>query len=257
MSKKRSGYLPLTLVFGDSFCPAFYSYLINPREARVKLLRAKRVKTERHYTAVHPSNIPDDVGSKAEYLPHLLLKRPELLEQVNFVLAQINFRYRVSVKVLHESNPVPFSVQVVNTETGMEDNLQDVGLGFRQVLPIVVQSLLYKYEWLLIEEPEAHLHPAQQAELGDLFIMSALGAQRNLVILKTHSELLTLRILRRIRETREGELPAGFPAVRPEDVEVRYVQPGGQAITIPVNDNGDFEHPWPHGFFAERQKELF
>ena len=51
-----------------------------------------------------------------------------------------------------------------------------------------------KKKTLLIEQPEIHLHPAHQAELGDMFIRSALGEQRNTILLETHSEHLMLSI---------------------------------------------------------------
>ena len=111
----------------------------------------------------------------------------------------------------------------------------------------------------MIEQPEIHLHPAHQVELGDIFIRSA-KEQGNTLLLETHSEHLILRILRRIRETTENELPEGFPPIRPEDVAVLYIQPGekgAQVIEIPVTEDGEFARPWPQGFFDDRVEELF
>lgn len=112
---------------------------------------------------------------------------------------------------------------------------------------------------MLIEQPELHLHPALQAELGDLFIQSALGEQKNTFILETHSEHLLLRIMRRMRETSQGNLPAGVPPVRPEDVAVLYVeQDGPQSIVreMPLNERGELVKAWPGGFFEEGLREV-
>ena len=71
---------------------------------------------------------------------------------------------------------------------------------------------------------------------------------------------MILRLLRRIRETAAGELAPGATALRPEDVAVLYVKPGAEGsevVELPVNTEGDFDTPWPDGFFAERAKELF
>ena len=68
-----------------------------------------------------------------------------------------------------------------------------------------------------------------------------------------------LRILRRIRETTDKELPEGYPPISPDQVSVLYVQPsktGAEIIHIPVTKDGEFGRPWPQGFFAERVKEL-
>ena len=137
---------------------------------------------------------------------------------------------------------------------------RDVGIGVSQVLPVLVGAYASKKQIIAIEQPEIHLHPALQADLGDLFIESALGEQRNTFLLETHSEHLILRILRRIRETSEGELPPDVRPIKPGDVAVLYVSPdkdGCKVVEIPINPDGEFAEPWPNGFFPERAKELF
>jgi hypothetical protein len=127
---------------------------------------------------------------------------------------------------------------------------------------------------LLIEEPEQHLHPRQQAALGDILIRYALDWHGQIVV-ETHSEHLILRILRRIRETTAGEMDdwpvelmrARPTGIRPEDVSVLYVIPahevnepgheGAKVIELPIDANGEFTCEWPGGFFEERMKELF
>lgn len=137
---------------------------------------------------------------------------------------------------------------------------RDVGLGISQVLPVLVSAYGSRRKIVCIEQPELHLHPKLQADLGDVFIECALGDQKNTFILETHSEHLMLRILRRIRETSDGELAAGLTPVRPTDVSVVYAEPsseGTRLIEIPVQEDGEFARRWPRGFFAERAEELF
>jgi len=137
---------------------------------------------------------------------------------------------------------------------------RDVGIGISQVLPVLVMAYGSKGKLLAMEQPEIHLHPALQAELADVFIECALGERGNTFILETHSEHLILRLLRRIRETTDGELPEGALPLRPDDVSVIFVQPspnGSKAIDIGIDPDGDFSQNWPDGFFAERAQELF
>ncbi len=151
-------------------------------------------------------------------------------------------------------------LSLVDAESGLAVSHRDVGTGISQLLPVLVNAAGGKNQLIAIEQPELHLHPALQAELGDVFIESALGENKNTFLIETHSEHLILRLLRRIRETAEGELPPGATPLRPEDVAVLYVKPGpegSEVIELPVNIEGDFDKPWPDGFFPERSKELF
>ena len=149
---------------------------------------------------------------------------------------------------------------LLDRRTDTQVSHRDVGIGVSQVLPVLVSAYASQGKIIAIEQPEIHLHPALQAELGDVFIESALTGNKNTFLLETHSEHLILRILRRIRETAEQELEEGATPITPDQVAVLYVQPGkkgSEVLHIPVNEEGEFERPWPQGFFAERARELF
>lgn len=153
------------------------------------------------------------------------------------------------------------------TETGLEVKPQDVGIGISQLVPVVVLAVGCR-PWLFaaVEQPELHLHPAIQVRLGDLFIRTCTKDNRQILI-ETHSEHLLLRLLRRIRETHEGELPAGHPGLTPKQLSVVFIEPssspddneavGAKVKALRVDATGEFEDKWPHGFFEERAKELF
>lgn len=143
-----------------------------------------------------------------------------------------------------------------NTRTRV--SFRDVGVGISQVLPILIATFAAKDSCIAIEQPELHLHPGLQADLADVFLSSALN-RRNRFLVETHSEHMILRVLRRIRESRSRNLNPNTPFVSPEDVCVVFVEAGGEgaeAIQLPISENGEFELPWPGGFFAERRKEL-
>ncbi len=136
---------------------------------------------------------------------------------------------------------------------------RDIGVGISQVLPILVAAHATKNHIHAIEQPELHLHPALQAELGDVFIESALGERKNIFLLETHSEHLLLRIMRRMRETASGKLPKSCLPVTPANVALLYVQPdGARSIVreIPLNERGELLKRWPGGFFEESLREV-
>lgn len=137
---------------------------------------------------------------------------------------------------------------------------RDIGIGVSQVLPVLVGAYATQKGIISIEQPEIHLHPALQADLGDVFIQSALGDGKNRFLIETHSEHLLLRIMRRMRQTHDKELPNGVPKVTPKDVCILFVQPTGTSSAIrhlELDDEGRLLDAWPGGFFEEGFRERF
>lgn len=151
---------------------------------------------------------------------------------------------------------------------------RDVGTGISQVFPVLVSAYEGRERLVVIEQPEIHVHPKLQADLGDVFIEAALAENgpHHKFLIETHSEHLILRLLRRVRECCSGDgfdLPSAEsaaansgirPEMRPEDICVLYVIPketGAEVIQLEVTEDGDFSTNWPHGFFTDRAEELF
>ncbi|HRI93137.1 MAG TPA: DUF3696 domain-containing protein [Accumulibacter sp.] len=149
---------------------------------------------------------------------------------------------------------------LVDERTDTVVSHRDVGIGISQVLPVLVSAFGSENAIVAIEQPEIHLHPALQAELGDVFIDAALGGRGNTFLLETHSEHLILRLMRRIRETSDERLPEGLPPVRPEDVSIVYVEPtmeGAVVRQLALDEEGSLIDNWPGGFFEEGFRERF
>src|SRR5262249_27011022 len=70
-----------------------------------------------------------------------------------------------------ESDPFQIGVKT----GGPTVNLMDVGYGVSQVLPILVDTLQSpnRTRVFLLQQPEVHLHPRAQAELGTFFARQA------------------------------------------------------------------------------------
>lgn len=141
----------------------------------------------------------------------------------------------------------------------------DVGVGISQMVPVIVASLRKQDGVLGIEQPELHVHPAIQVGMGDLFIKAATGDEDKLtsgktLLIETHSEHIMLRLLRRVREQTEDEVPPGVLGLTPDDLSVIYVESSVEGVRfrpLRVSPDGDFVDRWPQGFFAERAEELF
>jgi hypothetical protein len=167
--------------------------------------------------------------------------------------------------------PTRTAFALVEEGTNIEVLPQDVGVGVSQLIPVVVLAVKEDIGLATVEQPELHVHPAVQVRLGDLFILQVASSPTRQFLLETHSEHLLLRLLRRIRETTDGELPQGHPGLKPEQLSVVYVEPGDEqdraegdqrppAVRLRhlrIDETGEFMDRWPKGFFEERAEELF
>jgi energy-coupling factor transporter ATP-binding protein EcfA2 len=126
-------------------------------------------------------------------------------------------------------------------------NIAAMGEGVSQILPILAYSLFgMNDDCLLVEQPEIHLHPALQSELGELFIAIAQTGHRQILV-ETHSEHLVLRVRRRVAE---GKLKL-------QDVAILFVEKHGSDSTVrklDMTERGHFSD-WPKGFFDEAYQE--
>jgi len=132
----------------------------------------------------------------------------------------------------------------------------DLGVGISQLFPLVVAACCRKSGFIACEQPELHVHPRIQVAIGDLLIQ----ANRSVgFIIESHSEHLLLRLLKRIRQTSDKELPDGYMPVSEDDVSIVYLDPtasGAVAKRIRIDQDGEFVDRWPSGFFTERREEL-
>jgi predicted ATPase len=124
----------------------------------------------------------------------------------------------------------------------------NVGFGLSYVLPIIVNGLIAQEGSLfIIENPEAHLHPSGQSNIGKFLAkIAASGVQ---VIIETHSE----HVINGIRlAALEGTIPHNkvqinfFDRDENESVRVKSIQ---------LNEKADLTE-WPNGFFDQQERDL-
>lgn len=212
-------------------------------------LGAYRRPPERWY--IFTGSSPKDVGYHGESLPDLLFRNPNLLESANNWLEHLDIGYRINVEPLGLKIRDLFEVKLIDTKRNLEVEigLKDVGFGISQILPFIVQSLAASEKIISIEQPEVHIHPRLQADLGDLIAECIKKPYRNRFIIETHSEHLILRLQRLVR----------LKKISPSDLSVIFVSrtsKGSEIQRLRIDEFGDFIDEWPGGFFPERLREL-
>lgn len=120
----------------------------------------------------------------------------------------------------------------------------NMGFGFSYALPIIVAGLLMKRDGLLIvENPEAHLHPAGQSRIGQfLATVAGSGVQ---VLVETHSD----HVINGIR------LAAAELGVLPHDDAVLHFFGEDSPTEVGIGSNGSLSD-WPVGFFDQLDEDL-
>ncbi|EJT1897567.1 DUF3696 domain-containing protein [Vibrio alginolyticus] len=124
----------------------------------------------------------------------------------------------------------------------------NVGFGLSYVLPIVLALLVTKPGGLvIIENPEAHLHPRGQSYLGRLIALAAQAGVQ--VIVETHSDHIMngIRLMPRLGKVESDNLL--FYQVINEEGSITTVK------KISVNSQGQFSE-WPKGFFDQQVLDM-
>jgi hypothetical protein len=217
-----------------------------------------RTKPTRTYDPLTDKPTPE-----GDHVPMMLAKlmatRPNtpewklLLERVQGFGAAAGLFRSIDIKRMggKEAN-LPFQIRV-GMDDGPQFNLVDVGYGVSQVLPILVDAIVNKNTMLLLQQPEVHLHPKAQAELGSFLAKLASDHRSSPILIETHSDYLVDRIRMDIRDKK---------GIAGKDVIILYFgrnQEGVSISPIRVDDNGNLVDA-PSGyrdfFLAEERRFL-
>ena len=181
-----------------------------------------------------------------------LISQPRLVDSVNNYLQQVGLPYSLEIRAVSNSVfPITYhAFYLRDIRNQVLLGIQDVGFGVGQFVPVAAELGASTGGLLLLEQPELHLHPKMQAELGQLLASAVQQREGFQIIAETHSEHVVLRLMRLVRE---GKLAHDL-------VQILYVDQDEEgkssAIELPLNQWGEFQRDWPNGFFDERLNEL-
>lgn len=190
----------------------------------------------------HPNvNFKEQQGQEEE-------KSLDLIDQVQAWMREVSPGTRLKIDSKTDVDLVSFQYSYGDSNPYRATN---VGFGITYTLPIIVAALASPPGTLImIENPEAHLHPKGQAKMGELLALAASSGVQ--VVIETHSD----HVLNGIR------LAVHSGKIAPKNVQLHYFQrqeKEGQAFTKVVSPhidrNGRIDQ-WPDGFFDEWDKSL-
>lgn len=137
------------------------------------------------------------------------------------------------------------------TSAGKTDEYKagNVGFGLTYVMPVIVAILSApKDALLLIENPEAHLHPNGQAKLAKLICLAAQSGIQ--IIIETHSDHIINGILVNCKEFEECQKGISKNNVSIYHFDRNIAEQYSEATKIVVEENGLIRYT-PKGFFDQ------
>lgn len=217
---------------------------------RIEYIGAMRLSPSRTYLFTGEKR--NRVGSNGDYATHILAmdsarggsKSQNIKDNVVAWLRKAGIASDLGIEIISDRH---FEIRIQHPITREYENYADVGYGNSQIIPILVGGYNLKANsTYLVEQPEIHLHPRAQSELGDFFLDLY---NRNIqTIVETHSEHMILRLQQHIAK---GLIPS-------EDIIFHYIYPQNNEkciIPLRVDENGYFIDEWPEGFFSEKLEE--
>ncbi len=149
-----------------------------------------------------------------------------------------------------EDKREPYLEVILKKTENYNVNISHVGQGMSQALPLVVRAFMKTLpSFIVLEQPELHLHPAAHADLAELFANSAINKKHKYII-ETHSENILLR-LRKLIVDENSNLSSDDVVIYWIDIEddEHYID------KITIDEYGELSD-WPTGVFNENVEEI-
>lgn len=215
------------------------------------------------------NNEDDSIGKYGEFVPYIIdqykldilenkkvyfnsdIANSSLITEINNWLGYILDGVRIDTEVINNVNIS--MLKMTNYPQTILDYKSPTHMpyGASYVLPIILGCLIHSesgYKKVIIENPEAHLHPSAQSKLGKFLAkMAYAGVQ---IIIETHSDHIIngIRIAIKNKEISNNDVIFNSFS-KGEELGENFVE------EISIDENGRL-NKWPEGFFDQYEKDM-
>lgn len=177
-----------------------------------------------------------------------------LLKQVECWMGEITPGISLRMEEYGHSNRIGLTVHQEGNMGADYYTAQNVGFGISYVLPVVLALLKAKSgELLILENPEAHLHPKGQRKMGELIARAAAGGVQ--IIVETHSDhvLNGIRLCAKDNRIDSNIVRLYFFTRKKMNNDEYKIVPSIENPILRPDGRLSF---WPDGFFDEWDKAI-
>lgn len=185
-------------------------------------------------------------------LKHPKSKSDSLNQNLEAWLSEISPGIRLNITSIPGDTKIILNYQFeTNSDTTDQFAPINVGYGINYVIPIITALLKAdKDKMIIIESPEAYLHPKGQSKIGELAALAAsTGAQ---IIIETHSD----HVINGIRVATKHK------RIEPDNIRLYFFDRDydsnehfSYVHEMKIDTDGRLDY-WPHGFMDEWENNL-
>lgn len=161
---------------------------------------------------------------------------------LSYILDGANFTFRGD----RDKTSCVLSMMLASQKGGNYYLPTNVGFGYSYILPLIITGLISQPgDTVIVENPEAHLHPSAQSRLMDFF--SRLACADIQVFIETHSEHI-------LNGLRLCALRNNNP-LKTSDCSIYYFNNEFNPVKLDFLENGRISN-WQSGFFDQQENDL-
>jgi predicted ATPase len=192
-------------------------------------------------------NQNNPIGCNGDHSLNIIAENKDLRERVSEIVSRVMDGGEIDLSG-NDEHGNKYDILNLNFKgVGSSESVRSInfGFGYSYVLPIIIAALKMKDGILLIENPEAHLHPQAQSRL--MKELARLAVENNIqLFVETHSEHI-------VNAIRLCIVQKEYP-ISNKDVSIHFFDKNMDVKHLDIDEDAQIPD-WPLGFFDQNEND--